>query len=90
MKYGEEKPRKKTGRRFYTHMSSGRKPREEKDIFKRPSLRQFQITGDILASLLTIWHKKQLLIGSKFSYGNQVVGRKKQGFLEKKYETNFD
>jgi len=46
MKYGEEKPRKKTGRRFYTHMSSGRKPREEKDIFKRPSLRQFQIAGD--------------------------------------------
>jgi len=28
-------------------MSSGRKPREEKDIFKRPSLRQFQIAGDI-------------------------------------------
>jgi len=46
MKYGEEKPGKKTRRRFYTHMSSGRKPREEKNIFKRPSLRQFQIAGD--------------------------------------------
>ena len=32
-------------------MSSGRKPREEKDIFKRPSLRQFQIAGDSIPFL---------------------------------------